>query len=163
MAAELALASSGMTRPFPCAILLGTQQLRRTDRFGCKVLGCFTVGFLGRVFVEELAADRDRRFVAGRRLDTLLPDEAIRKTLHRGRWRIRSGAVAGCGAKQKRSSSGGPLLQLADDALRDIAHGVNRTNHLLLADNDIVEQAFKLRRNCKRITNSFRVVIGPHY
>ena len=41
------------------------------------------------------------------------------------------------------------ILQLADDALRDIAHGVNRPDHLLLADNHIIEQAFKLRRDTR--------------
>jgi len=30
--------------------------------------------------------------------------------------------------------------------LRDIAHGVDRADHLLLADHDLVEQAFELRR-----------------
>ena len=41
------------------------------------------------------------------------------------------------------------VLQLANDALGDIAHGVDRTDHLLLADHDIVEQAFKLRRHAR--------------
>ena len=31
---------------------------------------------------------RDRRLVAGRRLDTLLTDEAVGKTLHRRRWNV---------------------------------------------------------------------------
>jgi hypothetical protein len=31
--------------------------------------------------------------------------------------------------------------------LGNIAHGVNRTVHLLFANNDVVEQAFKLRRH----------------
>ena len=31
----------------------------------------------------------------------------------------------------------------------DIAHGVDRADHLLLADNDIVEQAFQLRRDAR--------------
>ena len=44
---------------------------------------------------------------------------------------------------------GGAVLQLANDALRDIAHGVDRTDHLLLANHDIVEQAFKLRRHAR--------------
>src|SRR5258708_30964191 len=98
------------------------------------------------MFVEELAADRDRRFVAGRGLDALLPDEAVGKALHRGWWRIRSGAVAAC-TKQGRPSSRSAVLQLANDALGDIAHRVDRTYHLLLADNNVVEQAFKLRRH----------------
>src|SRR5437762_14036664 len=33
-----------------------------------------------------------------------------------------------------------------DDALGDIAHGVNRANHLLLADHGLVERTFKLCR-----------------
>jgi hypothetical protein len=58
-------------------------------------------------------------------------------------------AVAGCSAKQGRSSACSAFLELADDALRDIAHGVNCAEHLLLADNDVVEQAFKLRRHAR--------------
>ena len=101
------------------------------------------------MFAEKLAADRDRRFVAGRRLDALLADEAVGKALHRRRWRIRCGAVTDCSTKQGGPSDGGAVLELADDALGDIAHGINRADHLLLADNDIVEQAFKLRRDAR--------------
>jgi hypothetical protein len=39
------------------------------------------------------------------------------------------------------SSGNGAVLELADNALGDIAHGVNCANHLLL-DDHIVEQAF---------------------
>ena len=50
--------------------------------------------------------------------------------------------------RQARGSlRGGAVLQLANDALGDIAHCVDRTDHLLLANHDIVEQAFKLRRH----------------
>jgi tetratricopeptide (TPR) repeat protein len=38
-------------------------------------------------------------------------------------------------------SGGGAVLQLANDALGDIAHGINRADHLLLADNCIVEHS----------------------
>ena len=44
-------------------------------------------------------------------------------------------------------AGGGAFLELADDSLGDTAHCVDRTDHLLLADNDLVEQAFKLRRH----------------
>jgi hypothetical protein len=101
------------------------------------------------MLVEKCAADRDRRLVAGRRLDALLPNEAVGKALHCRRWRISSGVFANCSAKQGRSSGGGALLQFADNALGDIAHGVNRADHFLLADNDIVEQAFKARRHAR--------------
>src|SRR5260370_12350837 len=40
-----------------------------------------TVDFLGRVLVEKLSADRYRRLVALGRLDTLLPDETIGKSV----------------------------------------------------------------------------------
>src|ERR1035437_3339626 len=63
------------------------------------------------------------------RVDALLPDETVGKAPHRWRWRIPSGVFANCNAKQGRSSGGGALLQFADDALGDIAHGVNRTDH----------------------------------
>ena len=56
-------------------------------------------------------------------------------------------AVADRGAQQGRPAGGAAFLELADDALGNIAHCVYRTDHLLLADNDIVEQAFKLRRH----------------
>src|SRR6266849_710782 len=56
----------GNDEAFPLRDLLGVQQLGRTDQFGFELPSRFTVGFLGRVFAEELAADRDRRFVAGR-------------------------------------------------------------------------------------------------
>ena len=35
-------------------------------------------------------------------------------------------------------------MELAYDALSYIAHRINRTDHLLLADHDLVEQAFEL-------------------
>src|SRR4030081_1845271 len=114
----------GNDEAFPLCDLLGVQQLGRTDRFGFKLPRRFAVGFLGSVFAEELAADRDRRFVAGRRLDALLADEAVGKALHRRRWRIRCGAVTDSSTKQGGPSAGGAVLELANDALGDIAHGV---------------------------------------
>jgi hypothetical protein len=51
---------------------------------------------------------------------------------------------------QARGASGNSaFLEPADDALSDLAHGVDCTDHFLLADNDIVEQAFKLRRHAR--------------
>ena len=47
--------------------------------------------------------------------------------------------------QQRRSSGGGAFLQLADNSLSDVAHRINRADHLLLADHDLVEQAFELR------------------
>src|SRR5262249_37526598 len=44
------------------------------------------------------------------------------------------------------SSGTSAVRELADDALGDVAHGVNRANHLLLANHNLVEQAFELRR-----------------
>ena len=64
-----------------------------------------------------------------------------------GRRRKRPVAVTDRGAQQGRPAGGAAFLELADDPLGDIADCVNRTDHLLLADNDIVEQAFKLRRH----------------
>ena len=49
------------------------------------------------------------------------------------------------GAEQRRSPDGGTFLQLADNSLSDVAHRVNRADHLLLANHDLVEQAFELR------------------
>jgi hypothetical protein len=101
------------------------------------------------VFAKEFSADRYRRLIAGRWFDALLPDEAVSKAFHcRRRW-IRCCAIGPCAAKQRRSPRSSPLLQLADNALGDIAYGVNRADHLLFAHNDIVEQAFKLRRHAR--------------
>ena len=52
-------------------------------------------------------------------------------------------------AQQGRSAGGAAFLELADDALGDIAYCVNRADHLLLADHHIVEQAFELRRHSR--------------
>ena len=43
------------------------------------------------------------------------------------------------------TSGGGAFLELADNSLSDVAHRINRADHLLLADHDLVEQAFELR------------------
>ena len=147
MAAELAFASSGMTTPFPSAIFLAYNICAGLTGLEFELPGRFTLGFLGRVFVEKFSADRYRRLVAGWRLDALVPGETVGKALHRRRRRKRPGAVADRNAKQGRPAGGGAFLELANDALGDIAHCVNRTDHLLLADNHIVEQAFKLRRH----------------
>ena len=131
----------------PLRDLLGVQHLCRAYRFEVELPRRFTLGFLGRVFVEKFSADRYRRLVARWRLDTLLPGEAVGKALHRRRRRKRPVAVADRSAKQGRPAGGAAFLELADDALGDIAHCVNRTDHLLLADHHIVEQAFELRRH----------------
>ena len=146
MAAELALISSGMTTPFSRAIFSANDICAGLAGLEPRLSSRFTASFLGRVPVEECAADGSRLRVAGRRLDALLPGDAVGKALHRRRrWTI-SGAAVDRGAEQGRSCGSGAFLELADDALGDIAHGINRADHLLLADNDIVEQAFKLRR-----------------
>src|SRR4029077_13632375 len=112
---------------FPLRYLLGVQHLCRVYRFGVGLPKRFTLGFLGRVFAEKFSADRYRRLVARRRLDSLLPDEVIGKALHRRRRRKRPRAVADRGTKQGSSASGATFFELADDALGDIAHCVNRT------------------------------------
>jgi hypothetical protein len=61
---------------------------------------------------------------------------------HRGRWRNNPRAVDDRDTKQGRSAGGAAFFELADDALGNIAHCVNRTDHLLLADHHIVEQAY---------------------
>src|SRR5450631_1167585 len=137
----------GDDEAFPLRQLLGVQRLCWAYRFGVELPSRFTLGILGCVFAKELTADRYRRLVAGRWLDALLSDEAVSKAFHRRcRW-IRSCAIAPCAAKQRRSPRSSPLLQLADNALGDIAYGVNRADHLLFAYNDVVEQALKLRRH----------------
>src|SRR6266481_3045548 len=91
-AAELAMVSSGMTIPFSRAIFslprnfFGERHLCRTRRFGASLSGRFTASFLGRVSIEECAADGSRFRVAGRRLDALLPGDAVGKAFHRRCW-----------------------------------------------------------------------------
>src|SRR6202040_3640527 len=102
---------------FPLRDLLGVQHLCRAYRFGDELSQRFSLGFLGRVFAEKFSADRYRRFVAERRLDALLPDEAVGKALHRRRRWKRSGAVPARGPQQGGPAGGAAFLELADDAL----------------------------------------------
>src|SRR6267143_1708660 len=134
----------GDDETFPLRQLPGVQQLCWTYRFGVELTDRFAVGLFRRVFAKEFATDRYRRLIAGRWFDALLPDEAVSKAFHRRRRWIRSCAIAPCAAKQRRSPRGSILLQLVDNALGNIAYGVNRADHLLFTDNDVVEQAFKL-------------------
>jgi hypothetical protein len=101
---------------------------------------------LGACSPKKFTADRDRRLVAGGGLDAHLPGEAVCKTLHRRCRRIRCGAVAASayGTKQLSLSGGGAVLELADDALDDMADGIDRADNFLLADDDIIKQAFQL-------------------
>ena len=62
------------------------------------------------------------------------------KAFHRRRWWTNSRVTADHAAEQRRSSGASAFRELVDDALSDIAHGVNRANHLLLADHDLVER-----------------------
>jgi len=80
------------------------------------------------MFAKEFSADRYRHLIAGRWFDALLPDEAVGKASHRSRWWIRCCAMAPCAAKQRKSPRGSTLLQLTDNALSDIAYGVNRAD-----------------------------------
>ena len=41
------------------------------------------------------------------------------------------------------------VFEFADDAPGDITDGVDRPNHFLRSDEDVVEQAFKLGRNAR--------------
>jgi hypothetical protein len=78
-----------------------------------------------------------------------LPGEAVGKALHRrGGWICRS-VPGDCGTKQRKSSDGGTFHELTDDALGNITHGVDCADHFLFAENDVIEQAFKLRRHAR--------------
>ena len=139
----------GDDETLPLRQLLGVQQLCCTYRFEAELTGRFTAGLFRRMFAKEFATDRYRRLIAGRWFDSLLPDKAVSKASHRRcRW-IRCCAIAPCAAKLGWHSRGSPLRQLVDNALSDIAYGVNRADHLLLANNNVIEQAFKLRRNAR--------------
>jgi hypothetical protein len=144
MAAELAFASSEMTTPFPCAIFLAYNICAGLTGLKSGFPGVSSSAFLGACSLRNF---RQRRLVTRRGLDALLPGETVGKALHRRRRRKRPVAVADRGAQQGWPAGGAAFLELADDALGNIAHCVYRTDHLLLADNDIVEQAFKLRRH----------------
>ena len=58
MAAELALVSSGMTIPLSCAIFSANNICAGLAGLEPSSPGVFVVGFLGRVLVQECAADR---------------------------------------------------------------------------------------------------------
>ena len=141
--AELALASLGMMRPFPCAIFLAYNICAGLTGLDSSFLGVSPTAFLGACSLRNLRS--------------LLSGEAVGKALHRRRRRKRPWAVADRRSKQGRPAAGGAVLGLADDALGDTANCVDRTDHLLLADNDIVEQAFKLRRH-PRINQSLSLI-----
>ena len=90
-----------------------------------------------------------------------MPGDAVGKAFHRRRWWTNSRVSADHAAEQRRSSGTSALRELADDALGDIAHGVNRANHLLLADHDLVEQAFELRRYARVDQRRIRLLENP--
>src|SRR5205814_8243793 len=114
--------------------LFGERYLRLTWRFGAGLSRRITAGFLGRVPVEECTADGSRFRVSGWRLDALLPGDAVGKALHRQRRWTTSSVAVHCRAEHLRSFARSAFLELADDALSDIAHRVDRADHLLLAD-----------------------------
>src|SRR5947208_13030372 len=64
-------------------------------------------------------------------------------------WWTVSGIAVDGSAEQGRSFARSAVLELADDALSCIAHRVDRADDLLLADHDLVEQAFELRRDAR--------------
>jgi hypothetical protein len=103
--------------------------------------------------------------------DRLLRRDRIGHAHSRGfdllRDRLRSLAPLPPEATSKGGPGSGAFRELADNALGDIAHGIKSADHLLFADKDIVEQAFKLRRHaridqagsaCLRTPNSERPV-----
>jgi len=73
----------------------------------------------------------------------LLPGDTVSEAFHRWRWWAWSRIAV---TEQRPFSCCGTVLELADDALSDIAHRINRPDHLLLPDHDFIEQAFKLGR-----------------
>ncbi len=101
------------------------------------------------MLLEERPADGPGCIVARRWLDTLLASEDIDKTPHGGRGCTIAARAAKTRAEQRRPSGGRTVLQLADDAQRHVAHGVDGAHHLLLADDDIVQKAFELRRHAR--------------
>ena len=52
---QAGLGLGGNDEAFPLSDLLGVQQLRRANRFGFLLPFRFTLGLLGRVFVQKLA------------------------------------------------------------------------------------------------------------
>src|SRR5215469_6773289 len=126
--------------------LPGQRHLRRACRFGTKFTPGLAIGFLASVLVRNDLPGVPGFRVAGWRLDALLPGDAIGKAFHRRRWWTNSRLTTDHAAEQRPSSGASAFRELADDALSDIAHGVDRANHLLLADHDLVERTFKLCR-----------------
>ena len=97
------------------------------------------------MFLQKRPADGPGRVIARRKPDAFLAREGDGVTLHGGRWRTGAAGPAGARPQQGRPAARRAVLQLADDAFGDVAHRVNGLDHLLFADHDFVQQAFKLR------------------
>jgi hypothetical protein len=79
----------------------------------------------------------------------LLARDVNGKPLHRWRRWTFATCTSKSRSEQWRSSGWLAVLQLADDTLGNVAHGINGADHLLLANHDIVKRAFELRRDAR--------------
>src|SRR5262249_44859491 len=91
------------------------------------------------------SADRRGGSIAGRRPDSFLPCDDVGVALHCRRWLAR-GIACSRSTQQRWPITRGTLRQLANDALRDIADSIDGTDHWLLANDHVIQEAFELRR-----------------
>src|SRR5262249_34219061 len=83
--------------------------------------------------------------IAGRWPDSLLPCNDVGVALHCRCWLTRG--IAACSRSiQQRWPTRRTLRQLANDALRDIADGIDGADHWLLANEHVIQEAFELCR-----------------
>ena len=99
------------------------------------------------MLLQKGAADGARRRIIRREFDALLAGEGDRVTLHGGGWRTASPRTrARAAPAQGRGAAMVAISEFADDALGDVADRIDGADHFLLAKNDIIEEALKLRR-----------------
>jgi hypothetical protein len=131
----------------------------------------FAVGFLGRVFAEELAPDRDRRFVAGPRLDALLRTRLLAKRFMAGVGGYAAAPATYCSPKEGGPSGGSAPLQLANDALelrgrtleaRDCAFVRRQGDTIAVRIIQVSRRSSPTRSNAARVLGCRRISYRRH-
>ena len=108
----MALASSGMTTPFPCAIFLACNICAGLTGLEPSFPSVSPSAFLGACSLRNFRQIDIDVLYPGRRLDALLPGEAVGKALHRGRRRKRPGVVAVAAPSKGSPPAAPPSLSL---------------------------------------------------
>ena len=91
--------------------------------------------------IKKATTNRSQFGVAGRWLDPLLFSQTIREANHFGGWRETPSILGTRWFDQWWPIAIGALLEVSYNAFGNITHRINSTDHVLLADHYIVEQA----------------------